>query len=220
MLCTVQIVAMEPLLERRENYEIFAEKKECCICLLEMKNDDEVATTQCGHTFHNCCLELNKEYGSQPKLCPLCRTDITIDQAMMNECTKSCSSDNKTDNTKKCVEKCVEFKTACKENCLLEDNNAQCNICVKAIATTWKGNATNLADIGGDPMWLFPDSLHYAQDPQDHDFWIDNLFGSCAASCLKWDLDRKTPPTESQIAANAFWKKVHDALEQQIVEPY
>lgn len=53
-----------------------AEKEnECPICLDQMTDDEANTTLNCGHKFHNRCLENMIRHGNN--ICPLCRTTMT-----------------------------------------------------------------------------------------------------------------------------------------------
>jgi hypothetical protein len=54
-------------------FEMSKEDKTCCICIDE-KDDDQICTLNCHHTFCVECIDLHL---NKNQLCPLCRTYIT-----------------------------------------------------------------------------------------------------------------------------------------------
>ena len=53
--------------------------KECVICLEKYKKDDEIIKLECGHIFHEKCLNTwieTKNYNYF--LCPICREAISV----------------------------------------------------------------------------------------------------------------------------------------------
>jgi hypothetical protein len=49
------------------------EAQSCCICLNEMKINDECALLKCKHIFHNRCIT---QWLENKRICPFCRSDI------------------------------------------------------------------------------------------------------------------------------------------------
>jgi Ring finger domain len=47
--------------------------RECCICMEDFDEHDDVVETYCGHVFHKQCC---REWLRQARSCPVCRTDI------------------------------------------------------------------------------------------------------------------------------------------------
>ena len=55
-------------------YSFHGESVDCSICYEKLKNDDEVITLPCAHTFHfSCAVSWIKEHDN----CPLCRNPIS-----------------------------------------------------------------------------------------------------------------------------------------------
>lgn len=69
---------MPSLSERLRAMQINNEEKkdECAICLDQMTEDQASTTLNCGHKFHNKCLENIIHYGHNS--CPLCRSVMTV----------------------------------------------------------------------------------------------------------------------------------------------
>jgi hypothetical protein len=67
---------------RKDDYIPFSYKKysdsdkidkECSICLVEYESNDLVSITECGHLFHNKCIE---EWSRYKQDCPVCRNNL------------------------------------------------------------------------------------------------------------------------------------------------
>lgn len=70
---------------------IIEEEKECCICLLSMKEnliDNPVIKTPCKHEYHKRCLQSffdERKKAGYPCTCPLCRVELD-DQPAEQKC--------------------------------------------------------------------------------------------------------------------------------------
>jgi hypothetical protein len=53
------------------NAKIGKEKKECCICLQNITNNQKIL--ECGHCFHKGCIDM---WINQNQICPLCRVPV------------------------------------------------------------------------------------------------------------------------------------------------
>ena len=53
--------------------KLMEEKRKCCICLEDYKNDDEVLTLPCIHLFHSDCI---KTWTKRQNNCPICKYEL------------------------------------------------------------------------------------------------------------------------------------------------
>ncbi|KAA8537773.1 hypothetical protein F0562_027647 [Nyssa sinensis] len=51
------------------------EAEPCCICREEYKEEEDIATLDCGHEFHTDCI---KQWLMQKNLCPICKTTALV----------------------------------------------------------------------------------------------------------------------------------------------
>jgi hypothetical protein len=78
LACVCSIQAAKAVPEREQEKQVSSavnEEDPCAICLSELRNED-VTCTPCMHLFHTNCL---RQALTIKKVCPLCRTDFTID---------------------------------------------------------------------------------------------------------------------------------------------
>lgn len=68
----------KPLFSTMSKYVVAQQndsEEECTICLDSLEKNNSVATLECGHEFHNCCI---KDWMKIKKTCPICRKKIKI----------------------------------------------------------------------------------------------------------------------------------------------
>lgn len=75
--------------QKNDNIELVLKKqdfkklnnKECSICCLEFKKDENISILNCNHEFHHDCI---REWGKHKTNCPICRKNIPYEDNAPN----------------------------------------------------------------------------------------------------------------------------------------
>ena len=67
------IINNYPVSKIKDVDKLMEEKRKCCICLEDYKNDDEVLTLPCIHIFHSNCI---KSWAERQNNCPICKYEL------------------------------------------------------------------------------------------------------------------------------------------------
>ena len=67
------IINNYPISKIKDVDKLMEEKRKCCICFEDYKNDDEVLTLPCIHLFHSKCI---KAWTERQNKCPICKYEL------------------------------------------------------------------------------------------------------------------------------------------------